>query len=63
MAKVNLKNIRLKESKYSIEKRYEKLIGLKIEQFKDRTMGELWVELDRLKRKMKEDYLRNGYQV
>lgn len=58
-----LKSARVKESQYSIEQRYEKLIGLKIEQYKDKTMGELWTALDVLKRQMKEDLQRNGYRV
>lgn len=62
-SKIKLKNARLLESQYSIEQRYEKLIGLKIEQMKDKTMGELWTELDVLKRKLKNDLERNGHRV
>jgi hypothetical protein len=62
-SKIKFKNARLLESQYSIEQRYEKLIGLKIEQMKDKTMGELWTELDVLKRKLKNDLKRNGHRV
>lgn len=61
--KKKIKSVRLVESQYSIEQRYEKLIGLKLEQYKDKTMGELWVVLDVLKRQMKEDLKRNGHRV
>lgn len=58
-----LKSARVLESQYSIEQRYEKLIGLKLEQYKDKTMGELWVALDVIKKQMKEDLQRNGHRV
>ena len=39
-----------------IEKKYEKLIGKKIKEMKDKTMGELWEEFDKLKEQMAREF-------
>ena len=39
-----------------IEKKYEKLIGKTIKAMKDKTMGELWAEFDKLKEQMAKEF-------
>lgn len=46
-----LKKIK-KDRENKIIAKYDKLVAKTLEEYKDRTMGELWVELDRLKAEM-----------
>lgn len=43
-----------------IEKKYSKLIDETIQRMQDVTMGELWVELDKLKEQMRLDFIKAG---
>lgn len=52
-----------KVKRQRIEKKYDKLISETIERMKDNTMQELWVELDKLKAQMKDDFLKAGILV
>lgn len=46
-------NSKVKQNR--IEKKYSKLIGNVLKEYKDKTMGELWIVLDDLKAKMKDE--------
>lgn len=51
---------RIKIRKGRIEKKYTKLVEELIDKMKDASMGELWLELDKLKLQMKEDFEKAG---
>lgn len=53
----------LRTRKRRIEKKYEKLIGQKLKQMKDNTMGEFWAELDKLKQQMAEEFEKAGVKL
>lgn len=38
-----------------IIKKYSKLIDRAVKKYSDKTMGELWVELDKIKERMREE--------
>lgn len=46
------RNVKFKRRLKKIEQKYEKIIGEVIERNKDKTMGELWGELDQVKEQM-----------
>lgn len=46
------RNVKFKRRLKKIEEKYEKIIGEVIERNKDKTMGELWGELDQVKEQM-----------
>ena len=46
-----------------IEKKYEKLIGKLLKEMKDKTMGELWSEMDKLKAQMADEFERAGIEL
>ena len=50
-------------SRTDIEKKYERLIGATIKRMKNKSMAELWQELDKLKANMKEDFERAGIKL
>lgn len=52
-----------KVKRQRIEKKYDKLISETIERMKDNTMQELWVELDKLKAQMKDDFIKAGILI
>lgn len=52
----NLKKVR----QARIEKKYSKLIDQIIERMKDCTISELWVELDKLKEQMRQEFIKAG---
>lgn len=43
-----------------IEKKYSKLIDETIQSMQSATMGELWIELDKLKEQMRLDFIKAG---
>lgn len=46
------RNVKFKRRLKKIEQKYDKIIGEVIERNKDKTMGELWGELDQVKEQM-----------
>lgn len=46
-----------------IEKKYTKLIDKKIKSMKDKTMTELWTELDKLKEQMSKEFEEKGIKI
>ncbi len=50
----------IETKKRRVERKYSKLIDATITDMKDKSMGELWEELDKLKSQMKEDLERIG---
>lgn len=54
---------RLKIKRRKIEKKYEKIIGEIIEEYKDRTMGELWSKFEELKQQMKQEFDKAGINL
>lgn len=46
------RNVKQKKKLKKIEQKYDKLIAETLKAYQDRTMAELWVELDRLKEEM-----------
>ena len=52
-----------KVKRQRIEKKYDKLISETIERMKDNTMQELWVELNKLKLQMKDDFIKAGILI
>lgn len=52
--------ISLKDKKRKIERKYGHLISKTIERMKDKTMAELWMELDKLEEQMKQDFEKAG---
>ncbi len=53
----------LKDKQRKIERKYKKLIGQTIEKMQNNTMEELWVELNKLKSEMKEDFEKAGIRL
>lgn len=54
---------RLKIKRRKIEKKYEKIIGEIIEEYKDRTIGELWSKFEELKQQMKQEFDKAGINL
>ena len=54
---------RVKAKRRRIERKYEKKIGELIEQYKDKTMGELWSKFDELKLQMKQEFDKAGINL
>ncbi len=54
---------RLKAKRRRIERKYEKRIGELIEEYKDKTMGELWPKFDELKLQMKKEFDKAGINL
>lgn len=52
-----------KAKRRRIERKYEKKIGELIEEYKDKTMGELWVRFDELKIQMKQEFDKAGISL
>lgn len=50
----------VKDKRRKIERKYSKLIGKLIEEYKDKTMGELWAKFEELKIQMKNDFDKAG---
>ena len=46
---------RQKVKMHRLEKKYSKIIEKTLKEYKDKTMEELWVELDRIKAELKEE--------
>ena len=53
----------VKAKRRRIEKKYEKKIGQLIEEYKDKTMGELWAKFDELKLQMKQEFDKAGINL
>ena len=54
---------RVKAKRRRIERKYEKKIGQLIEEYKDKTMGELWSKFDELKLQMKHEFDKAGINL
>lgn len=54
---------RLKAKRRRIERKYENKIGQLIEEYKDKTMGELWAKFDELKIQMKQEFDKAGINL
>ncbi len=54
---------RLKAKRRRIERKYENKIGQLIEDYKDKTMGELWAKFDELKIQMKQEFDKAGINL
>lgn len=52
--------VTLKDKRRKIERKYSKLIDKLIEEYKDKTMGELWAKFEELKIQMKNDFDKAG---
>lgn len=52
-----------KAKRRRIERKYEKKIGQLIEEYKDKTMGELWTRFDELKIQMKQEFDKAGINL
>ena len=50
-------------TKEEIEGKYEIQIGKLIKRMKNKTMRELWIELDKLKEKMRNEFEREGIRI
>lgn len=51
---------RVTDKRRKIERKYSKLIDKLIEEYKDKTMGELWAKFEELKIQMKNDFDKAG---
>ena len=54
---------KVKTKRRKIERKYEKRIGQLIEEYKDKTMGELWTKFDELKLQMKREFDKAGINL
>ncbi len=52
-----------KKAKKTIINKYNRLIGQTIKRMGDNTMGELWVELDKLKAEMQAEFEKAGIEL
>lgn len=54
---------KLKIKQRRIERKYEKLIGNLVEEYKDRSMGELWEKFEEVKLQMKQEFDKAGIKL
>lgn len=54
---------KLKIKQRRIERKYEKLIGDLVEEYKDRSMGELWAKFEEVKLQMKQEFDKAGIKL
>ncbi len=54
---------KVKAKRRRIERKYENKIGQIIEDYKDKTMGELWAKFDELKIQMKQEFDKAGINL
>ena len=50
----------IKDKRKKIERKYSKQINKLLEEYKDKTMGELWARFEELKIQMKQDFDKAG---
>ena len=54
---------KVKAKRRRIERKYENKIGQIIEDYKDKTIGELWAKFDELKIQMKQEFDKAGINL
>lgn len=55
---------RIKDKKLAvIEKKYNKIVGKLLEDYKDREMAEFWAECDKIKEEMRKEIESIGYNM